>query len=1079
MKKAYKVTWISLASVLGVVIITVLIALYLVLSPKRLTSLVNKYASDFITCDYNIGKVDLTVFKTFPDVGLEIKDLVLINPTKGWTTDTLAAIDECVVSVNLKKILFEDKIIVNSCQLNGGFINAFFDTEGNNNFDILPPSEPTEPVVEEADDSSYLIDLDKLKINDVKVIYTDLAANTVAEINGLGLTLKGIINDDAIAGDLKLNIKEVTAKIEDTTTMKAGIRNISFDGKIDMKGDDIKADAIIGTGALAFLMTGNDSIGTNLNSLSVRYNGDVNNYEFIKGTADMRINGVTVAMDNEKYVDNANISFNSPLEFNISTMAGSFEQSRLRFNDIVIDFMGQLAMADPDITMNLDVNTNTLIIGEMINLIPESMRQELLDGITADGKVQIHSHIEGTYNETSMPVISANVMLNDGSCRMDDVLPYPLTNLNTDASAYLDLNGKSDIMLNSFRVRMNNTVLAASGSVKDVMDKMLCNISVKADVNFNDVKSFLPEELIAQGSVKADVNIRGTVEQFTELDLMNTILNGNIRCKDLDIRYFDTVNVKSSDLKLDFVLPNPSGNFLKNGLAQVKISGTDLDADITNMMTAMLNDFDLSAQVSNVLDSTAVMAAIADFGFGSIDFTMDDMEFHSNNANGSASMLPSLTEGNISYAAVYSSDTLVFVMGEDMYFATEALALDVNADYDEKEEDFILQWQPVLDIDISSAVFEMQDMSESIIIPNINLNYGKEGLHIEKSRIAIGESDFELDGDLTNLYEHFKNNDLLVGEFNFTSEYTDINQLMDMFSGAGAEEEEASQTVAAADTTTVQEDDPFMVPYGVDIILHTNINNALAGEMEIHNVGGDLTVKDGILVLQEMGFTSDAAKMQLTGLYKSKRKNHLYAGIDFHLLDIDIAEMIRIIPDLDTIVPMLKSFAGKAEFHFAAETNMKSDYSLKYSTLKAACSIEGQDLVVLDTETFDKIKRLLFFSKKTDNKIDSLDVQFTVFKNEIDVYPFAVSMDKYSAMLYGRHNLDMSYDYNIAVLSPPILSRLGLEIKGPDFDNMKFKVRRSRHKNMFKPEKRDYKEEKIAEIKKIIANSLKENVKPQ
>ena len=141
MKKAFKVTWISLASILGVVIIAIIIALYLVLSPKRLTSLVNKYASDFITCEYNIGKVDVTLFKTFPDVGLEIDDLVLINPTKGWTTDTLAAIDECLLSVNLKKILFSDEIVVNSCQLNGGVVNAFFDTEGNTNFDIFPPSE--------------------------------------------------------------------------------------------------------------------------------------------------------------------------------------------------------------------------------------------------------------------------------------------------------------------------------------------------------------------------------------------------------------------------------------------------------------------------------------------------------------------------------------------------------------------------------------------------------------------------------------------------------------------------------------------------------------------------------------------------------------------------------------------------------------------------------------------------------------------------------------------------------------------------------------------------------------------------
>ena len=1079
MKKAYKVTWISLASVVGVVLITVLIALYLVLSPKRLTSLVNKYAADFITCDYNIGRVDLTLFKSFPNVGLQINDVVLLNPTKGWTTDTLAAIDECVVSVNIKKILFEDEIIVNSCTLTGGYINAFFDTEGKNNFDIFPPSEtePEETVQPETAESSYKIDLDKLRLNNVNIRYTDLASNTTAAINGLDLKMKGTINEDVISGDLSMTVKELNANIEDSTSMKAGVKQLGFDGKVNMKGDDITADAAITTGALAFLMTGADNIGADLNSMSFNYKGVFNNYEYLNGTADMKINGMTMAMDNEKYVDNANISFNSPLEFNLNTTNAKFEKSELRFNDIIIGFIGQIAMGDPDITMEMDVTTNTLVISEMIKLIPESMRQELLAGMSADGKIQLDSHIEGTYNEKSMPVVNANVVLADGYFKMDEVLPYPLTNLNTNANARLDLNGKSDVTLNSFRVRMNRTVIAASGSVKDVMDKMLCNLSVKADVKFNDVKSFLPEELIAQGTVKADMNIKGTIDQFTELDLMKTKLNGKLQCNDLVIKYCDTINLNTSDMKIDFVLPNPESNSLSNGLAHVQIKGADINADITNMLTAKLNDFNLEAQVSNVLDSLAPMAVMSDFSFGKIDFSMDDMILHSNNAAGSAMMLPSSTQGNISYAAVYSSDSLVFGMGDEMNFATEALSLDISTDYDENEEDFILQWKPSIGLDLNNAQFAMKDMNEVVIIPDINLTYGEPGLHIEDSRIKLGNSDFNLDGDLTNLYEHFKNNDLLIGEFNFTSNYTDVNQLMDIFSGAGSDEATTQETEQADSTAVAKEDDPFMVPYGVEIKLHTIIKSALAGEMQIRNVGGDLTIKDGILVLQEMGFTSDAAKMQLTALYKSKRKNHLYAGFDFHLLDIDIAEMIKIIPDLDTIVPMLKTFAGNAEFHFAAETNLKSDYSLKYSTLKAACSIEGKDLVVLDSETFNKIKKLLLFSKKTDNKIDSLDVQFTVFKNEIDVYPFAISMDKYSAMLYGRHNLDMSYDYNIAVLSPPILNRLGVEIKGPDFDNMKFKVRRSRHKNMFKPEKRDYKEEKIAEIKKIIANSLKENVK--
>lgn len=1070
MKKAYKVTWISLASVVGFILIVLLIAMYLVFNSKRLTSLVNHYASKFITCEYNIGRVDLTLFKTFPDVGLEINDVVLINPTHGWTTDTLAAINECVVSLNLKEMLFGDEIIVNSCQLNGGLINAFFDTEGNNNFDIFPPSE-AEP--NEAEEGSYIIDLNKLTLNDIEVRYTDLASNTKATIYGLGLKANGMMKDELIDGNINLTVNNLRAMVnEDTINMDAAVKNIAINGKIKMVDDNINANVSFGTGALDFLMTGNKNITAGLNSLNISYNGDIDDYNNIKGTVKFDADDMTAIMDGDKYADNADISLEIPLEFDIKEYQAKFENSEININKIKIEFIGSTTLKD-DITMNMDIRTNTMIINDLMRLLPEKLKESLLGGMKIDGKVLILSHIEGVYNDTQMPVINADVTLTDGYLEMEDALPFPLTAVNTTIHTDLDLNGKSDVYVKSLRARMNNTSVAASGNVKDVLDKMFCDLRVKADVDFDDVKHFMPEEMVAQGQVKADVKLRGSVDQFSNMELMKTKLSGTLNFKNLALTYYDTVNVVSSDFGLDFIIPNPATNSLQDGLAHVQLYGNDLKAVITDMMDATLADFSIEAQLSDILDENAPMRAIADFGIGYLDFMMDDMLLYSENATGSAMMLPSVNEGNTSYAAVYSSDSLVFGMADQMYFATEALSLNVNADYDERETELLFQWKPDLGLYLNNAYFSMEGMSEDVIVPEINLTYGEPGLQIKNSQITLGNSDFELKGFLTNLYEHFKNDELLIGEFDFTSDYTDVNQLMDIFNGMGSDEEVKEVVV----DTTATEAEPFMVPFGVDLKIHTKITNAIAGEMKIRNVGGDLTVKDGILVLEQMGFTSDAAKMQLTALYKSKRKNHLYAGFDFHLLDIDIAEMIRIIPDLDTIVPMLKSFAGSAEFHFAAETNLKADYTPKYSTLKAACSIEGSDLVVLDSETFDKIKRLLLFSKKTDNKIDSLDVQFTVFKNEIDVYPFAVSMDKYTAMLYGRHNLDMSYDYHISVLSPPILSRLGVEIKGPDFDNMKFKVRRSRHKNMFKPEKRDYKEEKIAELKKIISSSLKDNVK--
>ena len=129
-------------------------------------------------------------------------------------------------------------------------------------------------------------------------------------------------------------------------------------------------------------------------------------------------------------------------------------------------------------------------------------------------------------------------------------------------------------------------------------------------------------------------------------------------------------------------------------------------------------------------------------------------------------------------------------------------------------------------------------------------------------------------------------------------------------------------------------------------------------------------------------------------------------------------------------MPMLRSFGGKGEFHMAVETYTDSLYNLKKSTLRGSASITGQDLVLMDGETFSEIAKTLRFNKKTQNKVDSLAAEFTIFKNEIDVYPFLIVMDKYKAIIGGRHNLDMSFNYHISVIDCPLPIRLGLNISG-------------------------------------------------
>ena len=225
-----------------------------------------------------------------------------------------------------------------------------------------------------------------------------------------------------------------------------------------------------------------------------------------------------------------------------------------------------------------------------------------------------------------------------------------------------------------------------------------------------------------------------------------------------------------------------------------------------------------------------------------------------------------------------------------------------------------------------------------------------------------------------------------------------------------------------------------------------------------------------------MKLTTPATRIQLTSMYRTPRKNHLYLGLDYHMFDIEIEELLRMIPDVDSLMPMLRSFRGKGEFHLAVETYLDSVYNVKKSTLRGASSIKGENLVLMDGETFTEIAKKLMFSKKTENKVDSLSAEFTIFRDEIDIYPFLIVMDKYKAVVGGRHNFDMSFDYHISVVDCPLPVKLGIDVKGT-MDNLSYNLVPCKYAEFYRPSSRKVVENKQLELRKMIRDALTERLK--
>ena len=1000
MKRWIKGTTITLGSLLALIVAIISIACYLIFTPARLTDIVNKLASQYLTCDMQVGEIDLTLFRSFPDVSLRLHDVALINPSNDEVSDTVAAIGQCEAVIDINDFLKDNTVTLRRLHLNRGLANLYIGADGTANFMVFATDSTAVEDTTGTDFALPALDIQEIALNDIDITYRDASAGQSAAIKGCNLALNGRWKEQQLKAAFKGSLKQLTAQIEGDTPTSATINNIVLEldgsladnttGKVggklsidhidasaanilanvsdikwqlngDIKDQQLTANTTLATRPITVAMGGESPMSATLGSAKLKAEGTSQGAS-ISLTPTLAIEDLDVWMDKEQMLTQADITLHMPLLTDTALSAINLAEAALSLNQYRIDMEGQVNIQDTT-TMDaaLHFNTNRWDIPSLLTLVPESYRH-LLDDIRIKGNTALRGSVSGGMKQGEVAVNKAEATL---------------------ALNALDLHYTDSIALQS-------------------------------------------------RSASLAISYNGSTDRAT----------GSLSASNLDAVMTGLADAHMNDV---------CGNFtLKRAL---RIADGYIDAQ------AQLSTSTLTAAMDTL--SLAVTRPV-------IDLTMQQTG----------------SKAAPHFHATLNSDTLHAAMGRLLAASTGRLKVSGEAAYDASAADLLAQWTPRLTFDLHSGDIDADLLTLPLSIPHILFDYADGRFTINDSRILLGNSDFSLRGDVTNIDSFLNETGLLKAELDFTSDYTDVTQLMDLVSGLGitdstsasVPEEEPLPTAA-----TTEESDPFMVPMGFDVRLNTDITKANVNGFTFEDIGGHVTVKDGILVLEEMGFTSDAARMQLTAMYKSPRKDHLFVGFDFHLLDIEIDHLIRMIPDVDSIIPMLSAFDGEAQFHLAAETYLRSNYELKLSTLRAAGAIEGKDLVVLDNETFSQISKYLLFDKKTENKVDSINVELAVFRDKVTLYPFLIAMDDYKAVIGGRHNIDndLSFDYHISLTDTPLqVVRAGLDISGT-LDDMKFKLVPCKYAHLYNPAKQNVVQERTLALKKIISESLKDNVKEQ
>ena len=1037
MKKALKITGITLASLVGLVLIVVGIAAAMISSSGRLTKMVKKYAPDFITCEMQLGKADLTWFKTFPDVGIDIENVALINPMAGSPSDTLANIDDLAVVLDLKKLLKENEIVVRKCILEDAFVNLYIDTLGNNNFDVFKPSEDNDST-----SFDYLVDIEEVKLKNTNLLYTDDRNGMTTQAQGLNLDLKGKMQDKDIDADLTINAEGLTLK------MKA--------------------------------------IQLALKTLNLDFDGEVAQLDQIKGTLELGTPDISLNL-NEPYLKHDTVNLHLPLQFGLSDLKLNLDQAQIGLNRYLINVNGDAEIAENnDVNLDLSLNTSTLLVENVLTYLPERV-QKKLSKVEYSGKLSItEAEVKGTYNDSLMPLISAKVQTDNAKVNVPS-LPYPFMNVNLDADLNLDLNGTANsATVNSLNAKFNHSIFTASGLVDDLLGDIGLKLKVKGDVPMTDIKSFLPKTMKLNGRTNLDLTTNFTVEQLMksldDYNLNRLSAKANLKVKDFAFD-IDTIHAKAPVLNVGLTLPASAKQKGQKG-AYITVNTSQLDAQMGKGIKADLKNPDIKLSADSFKGGLEKMLLDADLKFSHLDVDYDTITAHIDAPALTFVTSPEKKAKGMNARVTLDSKQVVANMGKAYALNSNSLKVDASVKQNKAKTDFLNQWNPTADFILGNAVLQVDGISEDIRISNIDFLFNSSELDFKKSTFRIGKSDMSLQGSVIGIKEWIEDHkNLMKGEMQLTSNYVDINEILDLTSGLGRSDASGPSTLrqaqgsgTLANESESKEDDPFMVPEGVDFSFILNTKKALYDNFDLNNLNGTMTVKDGTLILQEIGFTNKAAEMQLTALYQSPRKNNLFLAMDFHLLRVQINDLLQMVPYIDTLVPMLKTFDGQAEFHIGAETNLKSNYEPKISTLRAAADIEGKNLTVNDKFTFTKITDMLDVSTNGEYRVDSLDVQLTAFKNEIDLWPSQIAIGKYKVTVDGRMTLDKNGEYHLSVTQSPLPVRLGLKISGP-FNKLEYKLEDCKYPNLYKPNKRSDTEQMYYELKKKIADRLKSNVR--
>ena len=1075
--------------------LAILLALQVLVSPKVLSGIVDRFAAEYIDGDLSFSKVRLRMFRHFPNVGISIEDCALTYPAErfdsleaagpqarlvfqgtGETADTLISVKRFSAGINAGALLFGKvsipHIIVSQPRV---FAHSYDSLNANWNIFKIASDDTTET------------DLPDIAIGRVRLlrrphfVYTDS---------------------------------------QDSIFAMANVRRMSFDGKYKLKDIENNKISLSVDSMLVAGRIGSDTLSLRLNSLKMDEHED---HMDVSAAARARL--ATRSFGRMLIPIELSGTVGLPKD---STQTFEFHKFKADIAHIPITLNADLTLGGEVPYIKGDFGINGWKVKDFIDDFAQNIVPEAKD-IKTDASISLKGEFDGALGGDRLPAIKASLSVPQ-SKSSHKAIAHDIS-ISLDAVAQTDDKGKLNATISNADISTYGLSFKANMTADDLLgEDPEFGIEAFLKAAVDSLATFLPDTrgMTAEGTLSADLKGRMKMSQadiynFAQADLNGSIVSDKIHfnspADSIDI-VLDTLNIKIAPetitsrrgtgrsfkvLGITGMLANASVN-LQDAMS---FSGKGMEISAMNSIDALLDE-----------DTTRVHPLSGKFQAGSL--SLKDSEGTSiilrNTAN-TFRMSPKRGQPEIPVITVSSENRNILyrdlhnrVIMSDASFSGKAAmntadrrtrrkntldslarvypdvpydslmshwrstrqareipewmqeedfrAKDIKVSLDQTAAKYFREWDVDGSLGIRSGMLitpyfparntlrgaSMHITNNEITLDSLKITSGKSEIAAKGSlsglrRALLGRGNYELDLEISS---DRMEADALLAAFEAGSRFNPEGSSEDM---SDVSDEEYLEMVVADTLSTSDSESLIIVPANLEASIRIDGRNITYSSLAIDRITSKLTMKERCIQILDTRASTNMGKAELDAFYSTRTKKDISTGFNFNLLDVTSEKVIDMLPAIDTIMPLLKSFKGLINCELAATANLDTCMNIIMPTLNGVARIGGNNLTISENKMFSDLAKKLKFKDSKEAEISKMTVEGVIKDSRIEVFPFIVEVDRYTLALSGLHNFDMSYRYHASIIRSPMVFKVGVDLYGPDFDSMKFKIGKAKYKN--------------------------------